>query len=73
VGKLADLALWRVDGLGQAAGVDPVWTFAFGSSTPLQLLLVNGAQVVQDGELSTADSTELVRDLTAASRKVLDG
>ena len=47
-GKLADVAVWRLDGLGQAGGVDPVFCWAFSSSAPLRLLLVNGRAVVAE-------------------------
>jgi cytosine/adenosine deaminase-related metal-dependent hydrolase len=71
VGKLADVALWRVDGLGQSGGVDPVWTLAFGSSAPLQLLLVNGRVIVDGNQLVTADESVLATAAAAATRKVM--
>ncbi len=70
VGKLADVAVWRVDGLGGAGGVDPVWTFAFGGAAPLELLVVNGKVVVEHGTLTTADAPTLARDAAAAARRV---
>jgi len=71
-GKLADIAVWRVDGLGAAGGVDPVWTFAFsGGALPLELLIVNGEVVVEHGELVTADAGALARNVAAASERVL--
>ncbi|HEY3717209.1 MAG TPA: 8-oxoguanine deaminase [Jatrophihabitantaceae bacterium] len=71
-GKLADIAVWRVDGLGAAGGVDPVWTFAFsGGALPLELLIVNGEVVVEQGELVTADAGTLARDAAAASERLL--
>jgi cytosine/adenosine deaminase-related metal-dependent hydrolase len=68
-GKLADIAVWRVDGLGAAGGADPVWTLAF-AGLPLETLIVNGQIVVERGELGTADVAALARDATAASRRV---
>ncbi len=68
-GKLADIAVWRVDGLGAAGGADPVWTLAF-AGLPLETLIVNGQVVVERGELGTADVAALARDATAASRRV---
>ncbi|RIJ78026.1 8-oxoguanine deaminase [Nakamurella silvestris] len=65
VGKLADLALWRVDGLAGADIQDPVCTLVFGSHLPLELLLVNGSPVVEKDRLVTADAD----DLAAASRR----
>jgi cytosine/adenosine deaminase-related metal-dependent hydrolase len=70
VGKLADVAVWRVDALGGAGGVDPVWTFAFGGAAPLELLVVNGSVVVEHGTLTTADASTLARDAATAARRV---
>jgi cytosine/adenosine deaminase-related metal-dependent hydrolase len=55
VGKLADVALWRLDGLGHAGVVDPVAGLVLGSRPPLELLLVGGRPVVPDDPLVTAD------------------
>ncbi|MFI7447019.1 8-oxoguanine deaminase [Nonomuraea sp. NPDC049714] len=52
-GKLADLALWRVDGPFTAAVDDPVCALVFGPQPPLARLLVGGRTVVEDGELRT--------------------
>lgn len=68
VGKLADLALWRLDGLGHAGIDDPVCALVFGPPAPLKLLLVSGKQVVSDGELRTADVATLAADARAAAR-----
>jgi len=70
-GKLADVAVWRLDGLGQAGGVDPVFCWAFSSSAPLELLLVNGRGVVADATLLTADSGRLAREAAAASARLV--
>jgi cytosine/adenosine deaminase-related metal-dependent hydrolase len=51
-GKLADLAVWRVDGY-RAAVEDPVCALVFGPQPPLRLLLVGGRTVVEDGEVRT--------------------
>jgi cytosine/adenosine deaminase-related metal-dependent hydrolase len=69
-GKLADVAVWRLDGLGLAGSVDPVFCWAFSSSAPLELLLVNGRGVVAEGTLLTADSGRLAREAAAASARV---
>ena len=42
IGKLADLALWRMDGQPQAGIADPVAALVLGPRPPLDLLLVNG-------------------------------
>lgn len=66
VGKLADLALWRVDTLAGAGIVDPVITLVLGAPT-LERLYVGGAPVVEAGRLVTADETVLARRAAVAS------
>ena len=70
-GKLADVAVWRLDELGQAGGVDPVFCWAFSSTAPLRLLLVNGRAVVADATLLTADSGRLAREAAAAGARLV--
>lgn len=69
-GKLADLALWRMDGLGHADIDDPVCALVFGPPAPLKLLLVGGSPVVSDGELRTADTTMLATDARTAAQSL---
>ncbi|HVD29519.1 MAG TPA: 8-oxoguanine deaminase [Mycobacteriales bacterium] len=71
VGKLADLALWRVDTLPHAGIADPVAALALASPPPLELLLVDGRPVVEHDRLVTVDEDELARDAAAASRRLL--
>ncbi|MEE6262015.1 8-oxoguanine deaminase [Plantactinospora sonchi] len=68
VGKLADVALWRLDGLGHAGIADPVAALVLGPPAPLELLLVGGEPVVTDGALRTVDEHELVRRTRRAHR-----
>ena len=68
-GKLADLALWRVDGIAGAGIADPLCTLVFGAPT-LTRLYVGGRAIVEDGRLATADARELARDAAAASAKL---
>jgi len=70
-GKLADIVLWRMDGLGQTGIVDPVAALVLGPSRPVDLLLVNGETVVENGELSTADTTEVSRELDRTCRRLV--
>jgi cytosine/adenosine deaminase-related metal-dependent hydrolase len=72
VGKLADIALWRLDGLGHAGIDDPVAALVFGPPAPLALLLVGGRSIVERGQLRTADEADLARRLNRAHRKLLD-
>lgn len=69
-GKLADLAVWRLDGLDHAGIDDPVAALVLGPLPKLRLLLVGGRTVVDDGELRTASETELARDLRAAAGRL---
>jgi cytosine/adenosine deaminase-related metal-dependent hydrolase len=58
VGKLADLALWRVDGISGDGIGDPVATLVFGAPT-LERLWVAGRPIVDEQELLTADANAL--------------
>jgi cytosine/adenosine deaminase-related metal-dependent hydrolase len=67
VGKLADLALWRVDGLAHAGIEDPVAALVLGSAPALKLLTVGGRTVVEDDRLCTVDEAAVTADLARAS------
>jgi len=69
-GKLADLALWRIDGLGHAGIADPVTALVFGSAPPLALLTVGGHVVVEDDRLTTVDEHKLAVELRRACEAV---
>jgi cytosine/adenosine deaminase-related metal-dependent hydrolase len=65
-GKLADVALWRVDGLTAAGLDDPVASLVFGTPT-LEALYVGGRPVVTEAELVNVDEDELAKSAAAAS------
>ncbi|WP_245713730.1 8-oxoguanine deaminase [Nocardia vaccinii] len=65
-GKLADIAIWRVDGFRSAVG-DPVCALVFGPTPPLARLLVGGRTVVENAELRTV-SQDAVAAAGAAAR-----
>jgi cytosine/adenosine deaminase-related metal-dependent hydrolase len=67
VGKLADVALWRLDGLPHAGITDPVAALVLGSRPPLDLLLVNGAIVVKRDVVQTVDEVTAGRAASAAA------
>jgi cytosine/adenosine deaminase-related metal-dependent hydrolase len=69
-GKLADLALWRLDGIGHVDIADPVAALVLGSPPLLSLLLVGGRTVVEDAELRTADVTAVARRARAAAGRL---
>jgi cytosine/adenosine deaminase-related metal-dependent hydrolase len=70
-GKLADLAVWRLSGLGHVDIVDPVAALVLGAPPPLELLLVNGRPVVERDRVVTVDETDLAAEVAAASTTLL--
>jgi cytosine/adenosine deaminase-related metal-dependent hydrolase len=69
VGKLGDLAVWRVDDLPGAGIDDPLCTLVFGAAS-LEALYVGGNAIVRGGMLVTADSAELAAGAAAASATI---
>jgi cytosine/adenosine deaminase-related metal-dependent hydrolase len=69
-GKLADVALWRIDEVDHAGIADPVAALVLGPRPLVELLLVGGRPVVEDGELRTGDTDEIARELAAASARL---
>jgi cytosine/adenosine deaminase-related metal-dependent hydrolase len=72
VGKLADLAVWRLDGLGHADVADPVAALVLGSPPPLDLLLVNGRPVVEHDRVVTVDTDSIARECARVHRTLLE-
>ncbi|MFD1937887.1 MULTISPECIES: 8-oxoguanine deaminase [Nonomuraea] len=71
-GKLADIALWRVDGAFGSAVTDPVCQLVFGTrQPPLARLLVGGETVVEDDELRTVPQDAAGRAGADAHRRLL--
>ncbi|GAY12331.1 8-oxoguanine deaminase [Pseudonocardia sp. N23] len=70
-GKLADLALWRIDGLGHADVADPVAALVLGTPPPLDLLLVDGRPVVERGRVRTVDTAAVARECAAVHQTLL--
>jgi cytosine/adenosine deaminase-related metal-dependent hydrolase len=66
-GKVADIALWRIDGAGHAGIADPVVAMAMGPPRRAEALLVHGAPVVMGGELLTADIDAIARAAAATA------
>jgi cytosine/adenosine deaminase-related metal-dependent hydrolase len=71
-GRLADVALWRLDGIGHADMADPVAALVLGPPAPLELLLVGGRPLVERGALLTASEPEIAARARAASRRLRD-
>jgi 8-oxoguanine deaminase len=69
-GKLADLVLWRIDGIGHSSIADPVAALVLGAAAPVTLALVDGRSVVEDGHLTTADEDLIARDARNEARRL---
>jgi cytosine/adenosine deaminase-related metal-dependent hydrolase len=69
-GKLADVALWRLDGLDGAGIEDPVAALVLGATQAVELLLVGGRRVVERGELRTADEAHVAAEIGRASHRL---
>ncbi|MFE9581613.1 8-oxoguanine deaminase [Nocardia sp. NPDC006044] len=72
VGKLADIAMWRVDGF-RAAVEDPVCALVFGPTPPLARLLVGGRTIVENDELRTVAHDAVGRAGAAARLRLMRG
>ena len=68
-GKLADVALWRLDTNAHANIADPVAALVLGSPPPLELLLVQGRPIVRRDEMVDVDEEQLAVDVRAASER----
>jgi cytosine/adenosine deaminase-related metal-dependent hydrolase len=67
-GKLADIALWRLDTLPHAGIADPVAALVLGARPPVELLLVNGQTVIEHDRLVTVDERQVAANASRASR-----
>ena len=68
-GKLADIALWRLDGPPHLGIADPVAALVLGPPPPLELLLVGGRAVVERDRVVTVDEAraeQAARDASAS-------
>ncbi|MEG3615508.1 8-oxoguanine deaminase [Isoptericola haloaureus] len=72
VGKLADVAVWRVDGVEHAGILDPVAALGLGALPPLKRLYVGGRAVVEDAALVTTDEPTLAHEVALASRELAE-
>ncbi|CAG7653641.1 8-oxoguanine deaminase [Actinacidiphila bryophytorum] len=71
-GKLADLVLWKLDGLGHASIADPVAALVMGAAAPVTLSLVNGRPVVEHGRLTRIDEDETARLTRTQARRLAE-
>ncbi|WP_227997303.1 8-oxoguanine deaminase [Nocardia australiensis] len=70
-GKLADLALWRLDTPAHAGIDDPIAALILGSAPPLSALIVNGREVVRDGEVRTVDEPTVATQVARAQAQLV--
>ncbi len=73
VGKLADIAVWRLDGLAHADIDDPVAALVLAAAPPVEALLVGGNPVIERGELRTAQVGEISARLRRQRDRMLGG
>ena len=69
-GKVADIALWRLDDVDHAGIADPVAALVLGPRPLVDTLLVGGRVVVEGGELKTADEHTIANELKSQSRRL---
>jgi cytosine/adenosine deaminase-related metal-dependent hydrolase len=69
-GKVADVALWRLDDVDHAGIADPVAALVLGPRPLVDTLLVGGRVVVEGGELKTADEHTIANELKNQSRRL---
>ncbi len=70
-GKLADLALWRLDTIAHADITDPIAALVLGSPPPLELLVVDGRIVVEQDRVVTVDEDVIAREATIVHRSLV--
>jgi cytosine/adenosine deaminase-related metal-dependent hydrolase len=71
VGKLANIAVWRLDTLAHIDIVDPIAALVLGAPPPLELLLVGGRPVVERDRLTTVDTDSYAATVRDASKSLL--
>jgi len=69
-GKLADLALWKIDGIMHSSIADPIAALTFGALPPLATLFVNGNAVVENGILTTVNEDQIALACARAAKEL---
>jgi cytosine/adenosine deaminase-related metal-dependent hydrolase len=73
VGKLADVAVWRIDDLAHADIADPVAALVLGAPPVVDTLLVGGHPVVEHGSLRTVSTVDASRALAKQAARMREG
>ncbi|MBA3910179.1 MAG: 8-oxoguanine deaminase [Rhodobacter sp.] len=69
-GKRADLAIWDLSGVEAAGNWDPVAALVLCGPTRVQSLIVEGREVVRDGQMVTLDMASLIERQNRLARKL---
>ena len=69
-GKRADLAIWDMRGVEAAGSWDPVAALVLCGPTRVRHLIVEGRQVVRDGQMVTLDLARVVERQRALARQL---
>lgn len=73
-GMSADIIAYRLDTVGFAGALhDPIAGLLFGQSPTVDLSIINGKIVVQDGHLLTLDLPVLIEDHNKLSKQLING
>jgi 8-oxoguanine deaminase len=72
VGKMADLALFKLDELRFSGSGDPLAALVLCGAHRADRVMVGGRWLVQDGEIAQLDLAALIKNHSAAARKLQD-
>ncbi len=73
-GMSADIVAWRLDGIGMAGALhDPIAALAFCQPPQVDLSIVNGKVVVEEGQILTVDLPVLIEEHNKLSRQLIRG
>lgn len=70
VGKRADLAIWDVGGIEAAGAWDPVAALVLCGPTRVRGLIVEGREVVRDGQMVTLDLPTVIERQNRLARRL---
>jgi len=71
-GKVADVALWRLDDPGPGGIADPVAALVLGTRQRVERLIVNGVTIVDAGACTRVDGIAGTHALEKASRRIVE-
>jgi len=73
-GMSADIVAWRLDGIGMAGALhDPIAALVFCQPPQVDLSIVNGKVVVEEGQILTVDLPVLIEEHNKLSRQLIRG